>query len=142
MTRQEPWIIYTIAYKSAQRAHQSPVSCREKDVDRYGRIVATCQVRGEDIELWLVRSGHAFAYRRYSSDYMSRHVGRTYSSTLGMAQRATPFVSIACAKCAVAVRSVPKQQHHAAQYLGDDNGCDHGVRNRGADHARNSGPQG
>ncbi|KAF0205628.1 MAG: hypothetical protein FD172_4035 [Methylocystaceae bacterium] len=70
MTRQEPWIIYTIAYKSAQRAHQSPVSCREKDVDRYGRIVATCQVRGEDIELWLVRSGHAFAYRRYSSDYI------------------------------------------------------------------------
>jgi endonuclease YncB( thermonuclease family) len=48
----------------------SPVSCREKDVDRYGRIVATCQVRGEDIELWLVRSGHAFAYRRYSSDYI------------------------------------------------------------------------
>ncbi|ULO22982.1 thermonuclease family protein [Methylocystis sp. SB2] len=49
---------------------QSPVSCRERDVDRYGRTVASCQVRGEDIELWLVRSGHAFAYRRYSSDYI------------------------------------------------------------------------
>lgn len=49
---------------------QSPVSCRERDVDRYGRTVADCRVRGEDIELWLVRSGHAFAYRRYSSDYI------------------------------------------------------------------------
>jgi endonuclease YncB( thermonuclease family) len=49
---------------------QSPVSCREKDVDRYGRIVAACLVRGEDIGLWLARSGHAFAYRRYSSDYI------------------------------------------------------------------------
>jgi endonuclease YncB( thermonuclease family) len=49
---------------------QSPVSCRERDVDRYGRTVASCQVRGKDIELWLVRNGHAFAYRRYSSDYI------------------------------------------------------------------------
>ncbi|MDP3553058.1 thermonuclease family protein [Methylocystis sp.] len=48
----------------------SPVSCREKDVDRYGRTVAACIVRGEDIGLWLVRSGHAFAYRRYSSEYI------------------------------------------------------------------------
>ncbi len=49
---------------------QSPVSCREKDVDRYGRTVAACRVRGEDVGLWLVRSGNAFAYRRYSSDYI------------------------------------------------------------------------
>lgn len=48
----------------------SPVSCRERDVDRYGRIVATCMVRGDDIEAWLVRNGHAMAYRRYSSDYI------------------------------------------------------------------------
>lgn len=29
----------------------SPVTCRENDVDRHGRIVAICTVRGEDIEL-------------------------------------------------------------------------------------------
>lgn len=40
----------------------SPVQCRERDVDRYGRTVADCSVRGEDIELWLVRNGHAMAY--------------------------------------------------------------------------------
>lgn len=48
----------------------SPVACHERDVDRYGRVVATCTVRGEDIEAWLVRNGHAMAYRRYSSDYI------------------------------------------------------------------------
>ncbi|MBG0800472.1 thermonuclease family protein [Methylocystis sp. H4A] len=49
----------------------SPVQCRERDVDRYGRMVADCSVRGEDIELWLVRNGHAMAYRRYSSAYIA-----------------------------------------------------------------------
>ncbi len=48
----------------------SPVSCSERDVDRYGRTVADCSVRGENIELWLVRSGHAMAYRKYSSAYI------------------------------------------------------------------------
>jgi endonuclease YncB( thermonuclease family) len=48
----------------------SPVTCRERDADRYGRIVAACSVRGEDIEAWLVRNGHAMAYRRYSSEYI------------------------------------------------------------------------
>lgn len=48
----------------------SPVHCRESDMDRYGRTVADCSVRGQDIELWLVRNGYAMAYRRYSSDYI------------------------------------------------------------------------
>jgi endonuclease YncB( thermonuclease family) len=48
----------------------SPVTCRERDTDRYGRTVATCAVRGVDIQAWLVRNGHAFAYRRYSSDHV------------------------------------------------------------------------
>jgi endonuclease YncB( thermonuclease family) len=49
----------------------SPVQCRERDRDPYGRTVADCSVRGEDIELWLVRNGHAMAYRKYSSDYIA-----------------------------------------------------------------------
>lgn len=49
---------------------ESAVQCRERDVDRYGRTVADCSVRGEDIEMWLVRSGYAMAYRKYSSAYI------------------------------------------------------------------------
>lgn len=43
--------------------------CRARDRDRYGRVVATCEVRGTDIGQSLVADGLAFAYRRYGMDY-------------------------------------------------------------------------
>jgi endonuclease YncB( thermonuclease family) len=46
------------------------VVCIERDIDRYGRVVASCTVGGEDMGAWLVRSGHAVAYRRYGADYV------------------------------------------------------------------------
>jgi len=46
------------------------VSCEEKAVDRYGRIVGRCFARGQDINEYMVRSGWALAYRRYASDYI------------------------------------------------------------------------
>lgn len=47
-----------------------PVSCREQDRDRYGRMVASCTVRGEDINRAMVRDGMALAYTRYSAKYL------------------------------------------------------------------------
>lgn len=49
---------------------RSPVRCEEQGVDRYGRVIAACYVRGEDIERWMVLNGWALAYRRYSIDYV------------------------------------------------------------------------
>ena len=43
-----------------------PVTCRQKDRDRYGRTVATCRVGDVDIGGWMVREGWALDYRRYS----------------------------------------------------------------------------
>ena len=61
----------TIAARALdQFVGDSPVTCRERTTDRYGRTVADCSVRGVDSEEWLVRNGHALAYRRYSSDYI------------------------------------------------------------------------
>ena len=37
--------------------------------DRRGRIVARCDVDGEDIQKWLVKSGWALSYARVSHDY-------------------------------------------------------------------------
>ena len=37
--------------------------------DRRGRIVARCEVDGEDIQKWLVASGWALSYVRVSHDY-------------------------------------------------------------------------
>jgi len=43
--------------------------CETVDTDRYGRIVATCTVAGEDVGRMLVTEGLAFAYRKYSMAY-------------------------------------------------------------------------
>ena len=46
------------------------VVCQEKDRDRFGRTVAICRVSGEDLGAILVREGLAWAFMRYSSDYI------------------------------------------------------------------------
>lgn len=43
--------------------------CTQQDIDRYGRVVATCDVGGVDLGAALVGDGIAWAYRRYSSLY-------------------------------------------------------------------------
>lgn len=43
--------------------------CTTRDVDRYGRQVATCDVGGVDIGQVIVAEGWAVAYRRYSMIY-------------------------------------------------------------------------
>jgi len=48
------------------------VVCQEKDRDRYGRIVAICRASGEDLGAILVREGLAWAFVRYSSDYVGQ----------------------------------------------------------------------
>lgn len=50
---------------------RSTVTCVERDIDRYGRLVGQCSVHGADINAWLVANGWAVAYRRYSTDYLS-----------------------------------------------------------------------
>ncbi|MXW85599.1 MAG: thermonuclease family protein [Boseongicola sp. SB0673_bin_14] len=54
----------------ASMVDRSSVACRVRDIDRYGRLIAVCY-RGEtDLNAWMVRDGHAMAYRRYSRDYV------------------------------------------------------------------------
>jgi len=47
------------------------VTCKRKDLDRYGRIVALCKVGPIDLSAWMVGNGWALAYRRYSKDYIA-----------------------------------------------------------------------
>src|SRR5689334_24508030 len=45
-------------------------TCHPRQVaDRRGRLVARCEVDGEDIQKWLVRSGWALSYKQFSHDY-------------------------------------------------------------------------
>ena len=47
------------------------LSCEVRDIDRYGRNVATCLAGGEDVAAIMVRQGMAIAYRRYSGRYVN-----------------------------------------------------------------------
>jgi endonuclease YncB( thermonuclease family) len=44
-------------------------TCHVDRVDRRGRSVARCEVDGEDIQKWMVKSGWALSYVRFSHDY-------------------------------------------------------------------------
>ena len=55
----------------ARRIGGRPVACEERDRDRYGRVVAVCTAAGLDLNRWMVAEGWAFAYRRYSRDYVA-----------------------------------------------------------------------
>ena len=44
--------------------------CISEGKDSYKRILAECFVNGESLSVYLVRSGYAFAYRKYSDKFI------------------------------------------------------------------------
>jgi endonuclease YncB( thermonuclease family) len=54
----------TAALEALVDGHE--ITCTERDIDRYGRTVATCSVAGQDIGSAMVRQGWALDYNRYS----------------------------------------------------------------------------
>lgn len=54
----------------ASKIGDQTVTCREKDIDKYQRIVAICSVGGTDLNRWLVSEGYAVAYQDYSIRYL------------------------------------------------------------------------
>src|SRR5665811_1505837 len=53
-----------------KHADNKPWTCHVRQpADRRGRVVARCEVDGEDIQKWLVKSGWALSYARFSHDY-------------------------------------------------------------------------
>ena len=49
---------------------KNKVKCIEEGQDRYKRILAECFVNNESLSSYLVRSGYAFAYRKYSNKFI------------------------------------------------------------------------
>lgn len=68
----------TIPWHCGQEAKQAltdqlkgtQLRCTPKDTDRYGRIVAECFAGKVNVNAWLVQSGWALAYRRYSRKFV------------------------------------------------------------------------
>lgn len=58
----------TAALKQAVQGRT--VTCEARAVDRYGRTVGLCRAEGEDIGAVMVKLGLAWAFVRYSADYV------------------------------------------------------------------------
>ena len=49
---------------------KNDVECISEGIDKYKRTLAECFVNNESLSSYLVRSGYAFAYRRYSKKFV------------------------------------------------------------------------
>ena len=56
--------------KLAEKINNQIVNCKKITTDRYKRIVAECFVNNESLSSFLVKNGYAFAYRRYSKQFV------------------------------------------------------------------------
>ena len=58
------------------------ITCEPRTIDRYGRVVALCRADGEDLGAAMVSAGMAWAFIRYSREYVrpgrSRGVTRAW----------------------------------------------------------------
>ena len=55
-----------------EKINKNPVKCLvQENKDRYNRYIGVCFVENDDLNKWMVRNGHAIAYRHYSKDYIS-----------------------------------------------------------------------
>lgn len=52
-----------------RHAGAGPWTCRGTAKDRFGRLIATCEVNGENIQKWTVRNGWALSFVRFSHVY-------------------------------------------------------------------------
>lgn len=69
-TKGERWTCGVAARDElARHVENKSWTCHLQQTDRRGRSVARCEVDGEDIQKWMVKSGWALAYVRFSHDY-------------------------------------------------------------------------
>ncbi len=46
------------------------ITCGAKSIDKYKRYVSVCYLKKKDLNKWMVKNGHAIAYKRYSKKYI------------------------------------------------------------------------
>lgn len=73
----------TAANRLADYVGSRPVTCIPASTDRYGRTIARCSVAGHDLGQWAVENGWAFAFQRYSRDYV-RAEGQAIAARRGV----------------------------------------------------------
>ena len=56
--------------KLIDKIGSSKIKCISSTKDRYERFLATCYMNKINLNKWMVRTGNAVAYKRYSKDYV------------------------------------------------------------------------
>ena len=51
--------------------HGKTIACEGRGNDRYGRTIGLCRADGQDLQAAMVKAGMAWAFTRYSSDYVA-----------------------------------------------------------------------
>lgn len=69
--RGKKWDCGSFATQSLRALAKGNLRCEPLDQDRYGRTVARCFNGQQDINAQMVAQGAAFAYRKYSKDYVT-----------------------------------------------------------------------
>ena len=70
----------------------SVVQCDNRGTDGYGRVIGVCRAGGVDINATMVRSGHAWAFRKYSTDYVAEErAARREAVGVFQAETETPW---------------------------------------------------
>jgi endonuclease YncB( thermonuclease family) len=46
------------------------VSCQSRGLDKYGRTLGVCFLERDEVNAWMVREGHAWAFTRYSTSHV------------------------------------------------------------------------
>jgi endonuclease YncB( thermonuclease family) len=70
-TAQGPWFCGKSAADAlVGKVNAQIVVCENLGRDRYKRILGRCWIEGHDLGAWMVSSGLALAFRRYSLDYV------------------------------------------------------------------------
>lgn len=47
------------------------IACEPKENDGYGRVIAVCYADGENLNAYMIQNGLAWAFRKYSNDYVT-----------------------------------------------------------------------
>ena len=66
-----------------EKIGNNKVKCTNEGKDQYNRILAECFINGESLSVFLVRSGYAFAYRKYSKKFIE-HENYANINNIGM----------------------------------------------------------
>ena len=63
-------LIFFLIFNQVRSQELNNVECISEGKDQYKRILAECFINDESLSSYLVRSGYAFAYRKYSKKFI------------------------------------------------------------------------